>query len=493
MHIKLSLLLLTVFVFLSGFANAAPTKSTSTPKKPNVVLMLADNLGYGDLSSYNSGIRGGMRTPNIDQLASEGMRLTQFLVEPGCTPSRSGLQTGRYSIRSGLSLVIPPGAAGGLVEEEFTLGEMFKSVGYNTTYVGKWHLGPLPANQPQNQGYDQWLLGFYGSTDSTLYAEAMEQVGMPESLINEASPQIIEARGLGEVKVVRPYTVEYRKQIEADIAKASADYIHEQAKSGNPFYLMIGWTRPHFPNETMDEFKGASKVSKYGDSVVELDHHTGTVLNAIKEAGIEDNTIIIWISDNGPTVTATSLDEIHAGDAGPFRGELGDAYEGSIRTAGMIKWPGMIKPSVSNEIFSVHDFLPTLAKIVGAKLPTKLPIDGIDQSDFLLGNKEKSNRNQLLSFIGNRLVAVRWNQFRFYPVQINNANNNPQRAGYLGIMQETVGFPQIYNIEADPKERLDIGVQGYGWTMGPYLRLIAEYNKSLKANPNRTSTNFTRH
>ena len=466
------------------------SNTTFASEKPNVVLMLADNLGFGDLSVYNGGTRGGMRTPNIDQLAAEGMRFTQFLVEPGCTPSRSALQTGRYSIRSGLSLVIPPGAAGGLVEDEFTLGEMFKSSGYNTTYVGKWHLGPLPANQPQNQGYDQWLLGFNGSTDSTTYADGMAQIGMPEAFIKKSAPQILEAKGPGKVKPVRPYTVEYRKQIEADIARVSADYIREQAKTGKPFHLMIGWTRPHFPN---DAFKGASKVSKYGDSVVELDHHTGTVLNAIKEAGIEDNTIVIWISDNGPTITATSLDEIHAGDAGPFRGELGDAYEGSIRTAGMIKWPGKIKPSVSNEMFSIHDFLPTLAKLVGAELQTNLPIDGIDQSDFLLGKQAESNRNHLLSFVGDRLVAVRWNQFRFYPVQINDANSNPRRGGYMGAMQEAASFPQIYNIEADPKERVDIAIQGFGWTMGPYLKLIADYNASIKAHPNRAGANFTRH
>jgi arylsulfatase len=460
--------------------------------KPNVVLMLADNLGYGDLSSYNGGIRGGMRTPNIDRLASEGVRLTQFLVEPGCTPSRSALQTGRYSIRSGLSLIIAPGAAGGLQEDEFTLGEMFKSVGYNTSYIGKWHLGPQPYSQPQNQGYDQWLLGFYGSTDSTLYAAGMEQVGAPESLRKAFDTQILEAKGPGETRNVRPYNAEYRKQIEGDIAKAAVEYIEAEAKTDKPFFLQIGWTRPHFPNETDDSFKGKSQVNKYGDSVVELDYRTGEVLDAIRDAGIEGNTIVIWISDNGPTVTATALDEIHHGDAGPFRGELGDAYEGSIRTAGMIKWPGKIAPSVSNEMFAIHDFLPTLANVVGAQLPKDRPIDGVDQSDFLLGKQEKSNREHLLTFLADRLAAVRWRQFRFYPMEVNAANNNPNRAGYMGTMSETAGFPQIYNIEADPKERVDISIAGYGWTIAPYLKLIAEYQASLKEHPNPPAGNVTK-
>jgi arylsulfatase len=459
--------------------------------KPNVVLMLADNLGFGDLSSYNGGVRGGMRTSNIDRLASEGIRFTQFLVEPGCTPSRAALQTGRYSIRSGLSLIIAPGAEGGLAEGEVTLGEIFRSVGYKTTYIGKWHLGPQPQNQPQNQGYDQWLLGFYGSTDSTLYEATMKDLGASENMRKAFDSWILEAKGPGEVTKVRPYTREYRKQIESDIAKASVSYIKEQAKAGDPFFLMIGWTRPHFPNDTSEEFRGRSGVGRYGDSVVELDHRTGEVLGAIREAGVEDNTIVIWISDNGPTITATALDEIHAGDAGPFRGELGGPYEGSIRTAGMIKWPGRIVPGVSNEMFAIHDFLPTLANFIGTKVPDDRPVDGVDQSAFLLGRQEHSNRDHLLTFIGARLAAVRWKQFRIYPVEVVGANTSPELSGYMGVMRELNGFPEIYNIEADPKERVNIGHTGVGWVMGPYLTLVNEYYRSLANHPNPPVPNLT--
>jgi arylsulfatase len=483
-RIKLMVTLLGVLVAV------APA---SAAEKPNVVLMLADNLGYGDLSSYNGGIRGGMRTPRIDQLASEGMRLTQFLVEPGCTPSRSALMTGRYSIRSGLSLIIAPGAGGGLQDDEFTLGEMFKSVGYNTTYVGKWHLGPAPQSQPQNQGFDQWLVGFFGSSDGTLSEAAMDMVGAPEALQKALSPQIVEAKGPGaELQTLRPYNLEYRKQIEGDIAEAAGQYIKQQAKSGKPFFLQIGWTRPHFPNDTAAEFEDKSSVNKYGDSVVELDYRTGEVLDAIRDAGIEDNTIVIWISDNGPTMTAAIRDEIHAGDAGPFRGELGDAYEGSIRTAGMIKWPGKIKPSVSNEMFAIHDFLPTLASIVGATLPDDRPIDGVDQGAFLLGRQEKSNREHLLTFIGDRLAAVRWRQFRIYPMEVIDSGANPSKGGYMGSIRETAGYPQVYNIEGDPKERVDLLVEGYSWVMAPYMKLIFEYQATLKDHPNPPAGNLTK-
>jgi arylsulfatase len=255
---------------------------------------------------------------------------------------------------------------------------------------------------------------------------------------------------------------------------------------------MIGFTRPHFPNDVSNEFKGKSGTGKYGDSVVELDARTGQVLDALKEAGIEDNTIIVWISDNGATVTATALDEIHQGDNGPFRGELGDAYEGSIRTAGMIKWPGKIKSSVSNEMVAIHDFLPTFASILNKDLPSNRPFDGIDQSDFFFGKQEKSNRNSLITFIGDRIAAVRWNQFRIYPMKINYTKNNPEVGGYLGTVTETAGFPQIYNIEADPKERVDIGVNGGGWIMGPYMQTVMKYKATLKEHPNPPASNVTR-
>lgn len=468
--------------------------SVAVEEKPNVVLMLADNLGYGDLSVYNGGIRGGMRTPNIDKLASEGLRFTQFQVEPGCTPSRAGLMTGQYSIRSGMSLIIVPGAAGGLQPDDVTLGKVFKSAGYNTTYIGKWHLGPEAHSQPQNQGFDQWLMGFKGTTDGVLYGESMRALGMPEALQKATEIHIVEATEPGgAAKPVRLYDRKYRRQIEGDIANAAVKYIKQQAGKKDPFFLMVGWTRPHYPNDPSEEFVGSSGTGLYGDSVVELDARTGQVLKAIDEAGIKDNTIVIFLSDNGATVTGTVPAEIGGGDNGPFRGELGDAYEGSIRTAGMIRWPGKIKPGVSNEMISVHDFLPTLAGFIGAKVPSDRPYDGFDQGAFLLGKQQKSNRDHLLTFIGDRLVAVRWKQFRLYPVEFHSSDTNPRLGGYLGATRETAGFPRVYNIEADPKELTDVGVSGNAWVTAIYLKLIQQYKATLKDYPNPPAPNMTRY
>jgi len=458
--------------------------------KPNVVLMLADNLGYGDVSSYNGGIRGGMQTPRIDRLAAEGVRFTQFLVEPGCTPSRAGLLTGRYSVRSGLSLIIAPGGVNTLQPEEFTLGELFKSVGYSTTYVGKWHLDAEPKSQPQNQGFDQWLVGFSGTTDVVLYPTKMAEAGAPEQMRKALEYWIVEAKEPGEPKRIRQYELEYRKQIEGDIAKASVDYIRQQAAAKSPFFLMIGWTRPHFPNDVGPEFAGKSGTGVYGDSVAELDQRTGEVLDAIEDAGISDNTIVIFISDNGPTTTGGSINELYAGDTGPFRGELGDAYEGSIRTVGMVRWPGKIKPSATNEMIAIHDFLPTLTTIIGAKVPKDRPIDGIDQSAFLLGQQETSSRDHLLTFVGDRLVAVRWKQWRIYPVEFLGTRGNPSTAGYVGTIRETAGYPQIYNIEADPKEQVNVAHLN-AWVVVPYMQLIDQYRESLKEHPNPPAPNLT--
>jgi arylsulfatase len=182
------------------------------------------------------------------------------------------------------------------------------------------------------------------------------------------------------------------------------------------------------------------------------------------------------------------------GSPGPFSGELGDAKEGSIRTAGMIKWPGKIKPGVSNEMIAIHDFLPTLAKIIGAKVPNDRPIDGVDQTDFLLGKQKTSNRDNLITFIGEKIVAVRWKQFRFYPVSFVSQPTNPRMMGYGAAMLEHAGYPNIFNIEADQREERPL-LEAGAWAVGQYLRIIGAYKATLKDHPNPPAfsmTNFER-
>jgi arylsulfatase A-like enzyme len=447
------------------------------------------NIQASRVAQHGAGEIRGMPTPRIDRLASEGLRLTQFCVEPGCTPSRAGFLTGRYSQRAGLSTIIIGGTPNTLQANEVTLGKLFKGQGYDTGYVGKWHLGSSEQSWPTRQGFDEYHVGVIETTDGTLYRDGMQRAGMPEAAIAATEPGIWESDATGNLTKVRPYTVDYRRQVEGDIAKASVEYIEREAKAQKPFFLFVGFTHTHYPSLVPPEFTGKSRIGPYGDAMMELDYRTGQVLDAIKAAGVEDNTIVIWASDNGATPTE-GPPEFRGGSNGPFRGELGDALEGSIRTVGMIKWPGKIAPRASNEMVAIHDFFPTLAIIIGAKVPTDRPIDGVDQSDFFTGKQPKSNRDSLLTFIGEEIVAVRWRQYRMYPKQFVSSAGNPSMAGAAGYRAEGNGYPAIFNIEQDPREDVNITASS-GWVISQYLRLIGEYQKTLEKYPNPKAVNMT--
>ncbi len=465
----------------------APLAASNADDKPNIVFMMADNLGYGDLGSYGGGEIRGMPTPRIDQLASEGLRLTQFLVEPGCTPTRAATMTARYSIRSGLSLALVRGTPNTLADSEYTMAEMLKEAGYDTAYLGKWHLGMDPQSQPHNQGFDSYF-GILNSTDEAQFAVGMKRAGYEPS---EAERAYIWEGIAGEddaARAVREYTLDVRRNIDVELADKAVKYIEKQAKGGDPFFLFVSWTRPHYPNLTSKEFEGASKIGIYGDSVMELDHNSGRVLDAIAEAGIEDDTIVVWMSDNGPWKTMVWPD---GGSAGPFRGELGSAWEGSIRTAGMIKWPGKIEPGESNEMFSTMDFMPTFANIVGGAMPDDRPVDGVDQSDWLLGKQATSNRESLITFIGGDMAAVRWRHFRIYLQDVVQAGEGYIRMG--GTQANRIqhnGYPKIYNIAQDPREEHDVGPPE-SWIVGQYMKVTYQYLATLEDHPNPPAANLT--
>ena len=474
---------------LAGFTLIAAAMPVEAADKPNVVLMLSDNIGYGDIGAFQGGVIRGAPTPNIDRLAAEGLTLTQFLVQPGCTPSRAGLITGRYSPRVGLGTIIIGGTANTLVDKEITLGELFKSVGYATGYTGKWHLGKEKQSWPTNQGFDEYRVGVIETSDSTLYRPGMERMGLPEEAIKKAAPGIWDGDSKNGIKEVAEYTVAYKKHVEEDIAAASIKIIKKHAKAKNPFFLQIGWTQTHYPDVTTEKFEGKSTIGVYGDALMQHDYCVGEVTAAIKAAGIEDNTIVIYISDNGSTPTAGPA-PYRGGSNGMYTGELGDGREGSIRVPGMIKWPGKIPARKSNGMVGIHDFFPTLATIIGAKIPTDRPIDGVDQSAFFLGKQENSNRQGFLTFIGNEIVAVRWRNWRAYPKAFMSNPGNPSTPGLGGVRLEGNSMPSFYNIEQDPREENNLLAQE-GWIVGPYMKLIGDYMKSLEKYPNPAPVNLT--
>ncbi len=489
---------------LGSFVAALPiwiTAALAQQPKPNVVFILADNVGYGDLGSYGGGELRGAPTPRLDQLAREGLRLTQFLVEPACTPSRAALMTGQYSIRNGLSLIAIEGTPYTLSARAFTMGDLFKAAGYATAIFGKWHLGSEPQSLPTAHGFDE----FYGippdiSWDAATYVDTMElthSIPAPPEVLRARGPQIVEATAGGPLRSVKPFTADVRANIDNELVDKAIDFMRRQKTAGRPFFLYLPFSMGHVPNLPSAPFKGKSRIGNYGDKMMEGDFHVGQILDTLKELGVDDNTIVVFASDNGPYgQTAREFGNQGTpdmGNSGPFRGELGEVTEGSIRTAAIIRWPGQVKPdSTSYAMFSIMDFLPTFAHIVGGAMPADRPIDGVDQTDVLLGNSATGHRESLLSFIGGDLVAVRWKQWRIYFTDIHPTGTGPQRQpGIFSASAPMAGYPRAYNIELDPHEDLVVGGL-FGWVSEPALKAVEEYLGSVRKYPNPPAPNITR-
>jgi arylsulfatase A-like enzyme len=275
-HVGVALILATLT------AAAGPA---SAQQRPNVVFILADNVGYGDIGAYGGGELRGAPTPRIDQLAREGLRLTQYLVEPACTPSRAALMTGQYSIRNGLSLIAIEGSPYTLPARAFTMGELFKGTGYATAIFGKWHLGSAPQSLPTAHGFDE----FYGippdiSWDAATYVDTMQlthsgptDLGLGALLAR--GPQIVEATAGGPLRTVKPFTPEVRANIDDELVEKSVEFMQRQNAAGKPFFLYLPFSMGHAPNLPSSQFKGKSRIGNYGDKVMEGDHHVGQILD----------------------------------------------------------------------------------------------------------------------------------------------------------------------------------------------------------------------
>ena len=482
-------LIAQVFVAGSAFAQQ---------QKPNILFILADNTGYGDIGVYGGGELRGAPTPRIDQLAAEGLRLTQFLVEPACTPSRAALMTARYSIRSGLSLVAVEGTTFSLPAKEITMAEMLHDAGYATAIFGKWHLGAQPYSQPQNKGFDE----FYGIPPSDTWdAFGMIRQGHQTRALDiplDKGPQIVEAKRGEPLRVVKPYTEEVRREIDWELVDHGVDFMKRKKAAGKPFFLYLPISRTHFPNLPSKRFEGASRIGQFGDSLMEGDAIVGKMLDSLKDLGLEKDTIVVFASDNGPDgpgARTFGMDMQDIGSSGPYRGALGDVSEGAIRTVAIIRWPDRIRPRVSYAMFSIMDFFPTFARLAGGKMPDDRPIDGIEQSNLLLGNNDSGGREHLLTFVGPDLVAARWKQFRAYFADVapgRSGDNGAILMGGVGASAAQMnGYPKVFNIESDPREEHNIG-EMYNWVLGPLLKMVEEYKASLAKNPNAPPANMTR-
>ena len=303
---------LLILLLLTGSVEAAPDK-------PNIVLVFLDNFGWGEPGFNGGGIIRGAPTPRLDQLAAEGLRLTNFNVEVQCTPSRSAIMTGRYAIRSGNGIAPLGEGVYGLVQWEVTMAEMLSDAGYSTGMFGKWHLGRTEGRFPTDQGFDEWY-GVPNSTDESAYTALQ---GFAESGVEESF--VMEARKGEKPNKVRPYRLDYRPLIDGDLTEKAIDFMTRESKDGKPFFLYLPYTATHYPTRPHPDFAGKTGNGNWADLLLQIDTYNGRLLDAIDELGIRDNTIFIFTADNGPEAPPHGNVTLTVETASPGSGDPGAA------------------------------------------------------------------------------------------------------------------------------------------------------------------------
>ncbi len=457
---------------LTGSANAANQPAAG---KPNRVFMLMDNLGYGELGCYGGGILRGAPTPRIDTLAAEGLRLLNFNVEAQCTPTRSALMTGRFSIRSGTYEVPIGGVPEGLTTWEVTLPQLLSARGYATGMWGKWHLGSIEGRLPTHRGFDEWY-GIPRTYDEAMWPSENQDKGLWPSVGSKQGwnpsiaplEPIYDARKGQKAKIVGYLDVEKRRLMEGEITRRAIDFMQRQAKAGKPFFAYVSFSLMHFPVLPVPDFAGKTGNGNWADCLAEMDFRVGQILDALKELGIADNTLVIFTSDNGAEAIAPWQEW-----AGPWRGTYFTAMEGSLRVPFILRWPGKVPAGrVSNEIVHIVDCFTTLAHVGRAEIPKDRPIDGVDQLNFFLGKQEKSNREGFPAFVANRLHAIKWRNWKGYEIWQENMYDPPQ----------VLPVPKLVNLLTDPQERHDVGAQN-SWVGLPIKKIGEDFAASLKKYP----------
>ena len=391
----------------SAAAALAPTP------RPNVVFILCDDLGYGDLACYGSKLR----TPNLDRMAAEGARFTNFCsADPVCSPSRAALLTGRYPTRVGVPRVLFPADTGGLNLDETTLANTLRARGYKTTCIGKWHLGRPTEYLPTNRGFDEYF-GIPYSNDMT-----------PRSLLHNT--EVIE-----EPAILDTLTPRYTEK--------AVQFI--EAVKGAPFFLYMPHTYPHIPLGASPRFRGKSPEGLYGDVIEELDWSVGEILAGLKRTGADRNTLVMFSSDNGPW---------YQGSPGKLRGRKNTTWEGGIREPFIARWPGRIPAGhVVDGLASMLDIFPTVSRLCGGALPEKT-LDGIDIWSLLSGAKRSIDREVLLYFDNWDLQCARLMNWKLHVARHNTAAYTPAPvAGRHSIM---LPKPELYDLSNDPDESYDV-------------------------------------
>lgn len=498
----------TVLTGTSG----AYAQSASPAKKPNILLIVSDDTGWGDLGAYLGGKRRGMPTPNMDELANEGMVFTNFYGQPSCTPGRAAIQTGRIPNRSGMTTVAFQGQGGGLPKAEWTLASVLKQGGYKTYFTGKWHLGEADYALPNAQGYDVMKYTFLYHLNAYTYPDPKWFPGMPPDLrhmFDTVTKGALSAKA-GEppkedFKVNGEYVNTPEKGLvgipflDEYVEKAAEEFLTEAAKAPNtPFFISVNFMKNHQPNLPAPDFIGKSiSKSKYADSVVELDARIGNVLKKLDQLGLKDNTVVFYTVDNG------AWQDVYP-DAGytPFRGTKGTVREGGNLVPSMVRWPGKIKAGVKNDdIAGGLDLMATFASLAGVTLPTKdregqpIIFDSYDMTPVWLGTGPDP-RHEWYYFTENELTpgAVRVDNFKYvFNLRGDNGAYTGGLAvdtnqGWKGPEKYVATVPQVFDLLADPQERYDIFMTTFTestWAAVPFNASVEKLMKTYVQYPPR--------
>ncbi len=428
-------------------------------ERPNIVLMFPDNLGIGEVGSYG-GARG-VPTPNIDRIADEGIRFTNFNVEYSCVVSRIALLTGRYAVRTG------NGYAAGMTLWEVTMAEAFQSIGYATALYGKWHVGGSNwegRREPTDQGFDEWY-GIPGTSHTAQFTSFDNfDSNRPDA------PFIWQGKTGQPAQKVKPYNLKTRRTIDREAAEKSIAFMEKNVKKGKPFFLYYPMTQIHFPALPHPDKEGTTGTGDIGDAMADVDHNVGMILESLNRMGIEKNTIVIWCTDNG-----AEMRRPWRGNAGPWRGYYNTAMEGGIRTPFVIRWPDKIPAgSVSNEMIHEVDLFPTLAAAAGSPeiVPKDRIIDGANQLPFFEGKQKKSNRDSSI-FLAREghVMAVKWRNWKmWYHFTTEMPDPNPDN------------LVRLFDLGVDPREEIDVK-DFYPWVIPVMDGIVADYEASLVEYP----------
>ena len=489
--------------WLAAAAGALACSGAWAADKPNILFIVSDDTGYGDLGPYGGGVGRGMPTPNIDRMAAEGMTFFSFYAQPSCTPGRAAMQTGRIPNRSGMTTVAFQGQGGGLPAAEWTLASVLKQGGYKTYFTGKWHLGEADYALPNAQGYDVmkyaglYHLNAYTYGDPTWFPDmdpALREmfnkvtIGALSGNAGEKAKEDFKINGqyVNEPgKSVTLHGVTYPDGVvgipyfDGYVEKAAIEFLEDAAKNkGTPFFINVNFMKVHQPNMPAPEYqlKSMSK-SKYADSVVELDSRIGHIMDKLRALGLDKNTLVFYTTDNG------AWQDVYP-DAGytPFRGTKGTVREGGNRVPAIAIWPGKIKPDVKNhDIIGGLDLMATFASVAGVKLPTQdrenqpIIFDSYDMTPVLLG-AGKDPRSEWFYFTENELSPGAARVGNYKAVFNLRGDGGVQTGGlavdanlgWKGPEKYVATAPQVFDLWADPQERYDIYMNNFTertWTV----------------------------